>query len=338
MKAYLAIFFLFSVLVKQGFTQQRRNELGNPIVLEDSKSLDFVQGEVIIKFKDSVLDKAFQSSPNIKIKIADAFDKDKAKDFQRIFKENALRKLVTKFKPEIKESITRKGNSIRLSDFHNLMVLETDKGADIKELCKTISKLEGIEYAEPNFLIKVTDSPPNDINYAQQTGFEQANGHDIDANRAWDFTSGNYNIKVAVIDNGIAYHNPDLGNGNFGFEGAKVRGGWDYVNNDADPDYTEADINSHGTECAGIIGALRNNVLGIGGLAGGNGNGNIGVQLFALKVGPVNCSDGTLRCLETTKIIDAIISAIISSSSLSLKCVFQITPCLHQNISSAESP
>jgi subtilisin family serine protease len=226
---------------------------------------------------------------------------------------------VTKFNPDIKQSTTRKGKVISLPDFYNLIVLEIEEGEDVKTYCKAISKFDGVEYAEPNFIIRLADTPPNDTNYAQQTGFEQANGHDIDANRAWDFTTGNYNIKVAVIDNGIDYHNPDLGNGDFGFEGAKVRGGWDYINNDADPDYTEADIDSHGTECAGIIGAIRNNNQGVAGLAGGNGN-NIGVQLFALKVGPVTCQDGTLQCLNTARIIDAIIEASVWSPSFGYGC------------------
>jgi subtilisin family serine protease/photosystem II stability/assembly factor-like uncharacterized protein len=52
---------------------------------------------------------------------------------------------------------------------------------------------------------------------------------------------------VAVLDTGIDYTHPDLGGG-FG-RGYKVVGGYDYVNNDADP----MDDNGHGTHVAGII-------------------------------------------------------------------------------------
>lgn len=52
---------------------------------------------------------------------------------------------------------------------------------------------------------------------------------------------------IAVIDTGVDYSLPDLG-GCFG-SGCKVAGGYDFVNDDADP----ADDNYHGTHVAGII-------------------------------------------------------------------------------------
>ncbi|MFB6520102.1 S8 family serine peptidase [Streptomyces sp. NPDC056401] len=54
-------------------------------------------------------------------------------------------------------------------------------------------------------------------------------------------------VTVAVIDTGVDYGHPDLGGG-FG-EGHKVVGGWDFVDNDADP----MDDNGHGTHVAGIV-------------------------------------------------------------------------------------
>ncbi len=312
-----ALFLLFA-FVSNG--QEVRNELGKEITLNEN-SVDFVPGEVIIKFKDGLIDRNFQNSSNLKIELSNTLDKGKSNALYGMLEGKSLRKVVTKFKPDIKSSTTRKNKTIGVYDFHNLMVLEVEKGSNIKDLCKTLSKMEGVEFAEPNYLIQLSDSPPNDAQYAQQTGFEQASDRDIDANRAWDFNTGSYNIKVGVIDNGIAYSNPDLGNGNFGFEGAKVRGGWDYINNDADPDYTETAGNSHGTECAGIIGAFRNNLsTGVAGLAGGDGNGNIGVQLFALKVGPVLCGDGTNRCLSTDRIIDAITEASVWTPNFGYGC------------------
>lgn len=56
-------------------------------------------------------------------------------------------------------------------------------------------------------------------------------------------------VKVAIIDSGIDYTHPDLGGG-FG-AGMKVAGGWDFVNNDADP----KDDYGHGTHVAGIVAA-----------------------------------------------------------------------------------
>jgi subtilisin family serine protease len=56
-------------------------------------------------------------------------------------------------------------------------------------------------------------------------------------------------VKVAIIDTGIDYTHPDLG-GCFG-PGCRVVGGYDFVNNDADP----RDDYGHGTHVAGIVAA-----------------------------------------------------------------------------------
>lgn len=56
-------------------------------------------------------------------------------------------------------------------------------------------------------------------------------------------------MRVAIIDTGIDYTHPDLG-GCFGAS-CRVIGGYDFVNNDADP----MDDHSHGTHVAGIVAA-----------------------------------------------------------------------------------
>jgi subtilisin len=61
-------------------------------------------------------------------------------------------------------------------------------------------------------------------------------------------------VKIAIIDTGIDYTHPDL-NDNY-------KGGYDFVNNDADP----KDDNGHGTHCAGIA-AAESNGLGVIGVA-----------------------------------------------------------------------
>lgn len=61
---------------------------------------------------------------------------------------------------------------------------------------------------------------------------------------------------ICVLDTGVSYSHPDLG-GCFG-EGCKVVGGYDFVNNDANP----TDDHGHGTHVAGII-AASGNITGV---------------------------------------------------------------------------
>ncbi len=281
---------------------QRLDELGNPI--PSGAPAKFVEGELLVKFKDGILDFAALESTAQRFSTSDVFVKSTT--VEAVLKSNnatGMRRAVLNARPSQKTSVSRSGENISVPDFYNLMVIEVTRKADVLKLCEEFSKMPEVEYAEPNYLLEHHDSPPNDQNYALQRGFEQPNDIDIDANRAWDFSTGNSQIRVGVIDNGVDYHHPDLG-GSFG-AGSKVAGGYDYFNNDGDPD--DDNISSHGTACAGIIGGLRNNTIGIAGLGGGNGAGNIGVSIYAFKAG------GSGTSLST----DAIISAIYDGSSSS---------------------
>jgi subtilisin len=71
-------------------------------------------------------------------------------------------------------------------------------------------------------------------------------------------------VKVAIIDTGVDYNHPDLN--------ANVVGGWDFVNNDADP----MDDHNHGTHIAGTI-AAEDDGYGVVGVAPA-------ARIYALKV------------------------------------------------------
>lgn len=104
-------------------------------------------------------------------------------------------------------------------------------------------------YIEPNKKYQALFTP-NDPYWNLQWGPQK-----IEADWAWNTTTGNHSVLVAVIDTGIDYTHPDLA-GNY------VTLGYDWVNNDEDP----LDDFGHGTHCAGIIAAVLNNSLGIAGL------------------------------------------------------------------------
>ncbi|HID26841.1 MAG TPA: peptidase S8 [Methanosarcinales archaeon] len=103
--------------------------------------------------------------------------------------------------------------------------------------------------------IKVTSgmqSTPNDTLFSNQWGMQM-----IGAPYAWNVTTGNPSVIVAVVDTGVDYTHEDLS--------ANVNAslGWDFVNNDANT----MDDNGHGTHVAGIVAAEMNNNKGVVGVA-----------------------------------------------------------------------
>ena len=122
---------------------------------------------------------------------------------------------------------------------------------------------------------------PNDPDYNEQWYLPQ-----IDAESAWDVTTGSSDVLIAVLDAGFDMDHPDLvdqyttntgetagnnkdddGNGYID----DVRG-WDFIGNDADPspETTQADASAdaaeHGSLVAGLIAAEGNNAEGVAGV------------------------------------------------------------------------
>jgi thermitase len=122
--------------------------------------------------------------------------------------------------------------------------------ANLSTLLNEVQGTDLARYVEPNMVFKA-QFVPDDPYYGNQWALPK-----IQADWAWNTTTGNPSIIVAVIDTGIDYNHPDLKN-NY------VALGYDWVNNDNDP----LDDNGHGTHCAGTIGAVLNNAVGIAGVA-----------------------------------------------------------------------
>ena len=179
---------------------------------------------------------------------------------------------------------------LRSADQKTWLVKSEGKSVDL--LQKELAALSEVEYAEPNFIyttnLESTQLATNDPRFGELWGLKNTGanepggargtvGADVDALRAWEITSGSRNIKVAVIDTGIDYNHPDLA-ANIWVNEAEANGlpgvdddgngfvddvyGYDFANNDADP----MDGHSHGTHCAGTIGAVHNNGLGVAGV------------------------------------------------------------------------
>jgi thermitase len=142
--------------------------------------------------------------------------------------------------------------------------------ADLPATLATLRADPSVEVAEPDYLGHAAFTP-NDPKYPDQWGLTQ-----IGAPTAWDTTQGSPIVSIAVVDTGIDMNHPDLsgqfwtnpgdatvdGNDNDGNGKVDDVHGWDFVNNDNDP---QDDI-GHGTHVAGIIAAATNNATGVAGV------------------------------------------------------------------------
>ncbi|MBN2298953.1 MAG: S8 family serine peptidase [Deltaproteobacteria bacterium] len=144
------------------------------------------------------------------------------------------------------------------------MVVAVD---DADEAINSLADMEGIEYAEPNYVIEA-ESIPEDWPYLE-TEWE-----DIDLAGAWDLieTSGAGElVVVAVIDSGVDLDHPDLVD--------ILIDGHDFANNDSTPE----DDTGHGTRVTGILAAMGNNGIGVAGIAW-----NVEIAVMPLKFMKMN--------------------------------------------------
>jgi len=155
---------------------------------------------------------------------------------------------------------------------YNTMVKVTP-GSELS-YCESVKNDPRISYAEPNYITFISKTP-NDPSFSQQWGLDQDNDYDINAPEGWDLTTGNSNVKIAIIDTGVDYNHNDLAaNCIEGYDfvdidftiyqakGYKKDPGEDYRTRDDDP----MDVNSHGSHCAGIASAVTDNGVGIAGV------------------------------------------------------------------------
>ena len=248
-------------------------------------------------------------------------------------------------------------NDFSAEGLKGMQMLDVDGNISVEKAIEELNKSSYVAYAEPNYLIQLSlpDNPtppgpeqvgvqsvtgaPNDPRYSEQWALDNTGqtggtaGADIDVPGAWAMSTGSNSIVVAVIDTGVDYTHPDLA-ANIWTNPGEIPGngidddgngyiddvhGWDFINNDNDP----MDDNGHGTHCAGIIGAIGNNGIGISGVnqkvkimplkflrADGNGDtaASLNAIAYARKMGAnvISCSwGGTARSQALADAISA---------------------------------
>ena len=170
------------------------------------------------------------------------------------------------FFPNYKDDLLRNTYQIKFT--------EIDK---VEALINKIEQLPFIEYAEKKEL-HVKFVTPNDLGANSTTGTGMWHLYKMQAEQAWDLSTGSANIIVAITDDAIKIDHPDLVN--------KVIQGNDVTDqNSNNPSPCGGNDGNHGTHVSGTVGADTNNGMGVASI-GWN------VSIMPVKIG--RCSDGAL--------------------------------------------
>jgi len=189
-------------------------------------------------------------------------------------------------------------------------VVRVPAGRDYADALAELGRSPQVKAAGPNVIKHVSELVPNDplfLNGATGTAMGLTDPYakddqwgllNIDAPRAWDFTTGSPSIVVALLDTGVNFTqedtakrfwtNPDevAGNGVDDDHNGYIDDvhGWDFADGDSNPTDSVSTGLSHGEATASIIAAQGNNGTGMAGVAGGTSL-STGVRIMALRVG-----------------------------------------------------
>ncbi len=163
------------------------------------------------------------------------------------------------------------------TDLTRIYTVYFDESLPVEQVCADLSKLLGVEYAEPWYIYREFLNP-NDPYRNQQYGLDLC-----EANDAYDICTGDRTVPVAIVDSGVDMDHADLAGNLWVNPGEDLNNngriddnernnrdddrngkvddfyGWDFVGNDNNPD----DTFGHGTHCAGIASAVTNNRTGV---------------------------------------------------------------------------
>lgn len=175
-----------------------------------------------------------------------------------------------------------------------LDVVEVDgaRGESLETELERVRADPSVEYAEIDRR-RFAHAVPNDPRHLGQWYLQRRDDAPsaIDAEHAWDITTGSPDVIIAVLDTGVLGDHPDLG---YAGGGGRILPGFDFIANlgiandgdGRDPDaadpgdfvtpadrgtqqFSGCDVGSsswHGTRVAGIIGARSNNGEGVAGV------------------------------------------------------------------------
>lgn len=243
------------------------------------------------------------------------------------------------------------GDEKRAHNLHRWFIVNFDLEADVEQVAEKFAAVAGVnrvQYATKLSRPSVKVFPAYDLpetRASQDSNFNDPKldfqwhynnkgfttiykyakeNEDINLFAAWEYTTGNPEVIVAVVDEGVKYNHPDLaanmwknpgeieGNGKdddgngiiddvYGYNCVTETGNitWDkgaWVKDASGRTVWDGD-SGHGTHVAGTVAAVNNNNEGVAGVAGGSGKGD-GVKIMSIQI-----FDGTLNSTQAQNAI-----------------------------------
>jgi subtilisin family serine protease len=225
---------------------------------------EFVAGEILVKFKPQVAVAARPGLlPSTSLNSLDALMQSQGVSAaEPVFKDAK--------KPGVGAMVAVNGKQQAAPDLTTIYKLRLPANGDVLAAVKAFQADPNVEYAEPNYLARMTDVP-NDPGYSQQWALPA-----VHSEEAWTITKGGPTVTIAILDTGVDLNHPDLA-GKIWTNPGEIPGngidddgngyiddvnGYDFVNLDNNPQ----DDNGHGTHVAGIAAASTNNGIGMAGV------------------------------------------------------------------------
>ena len=239
----------------------------------DTDSKDTIKKYTSISGKIKINNKSKKSSSS-----QDQTVKKQVKTYlagQNPVKRVAEKEIIIKYKPMIEGQAVDKHE--KENKLETLNVSQNSKGKvihykvpedrNLEDVIEYYSKLDHVEWAEPNYIYYPTAIPSDPWYNNYQWDYVNMN---LEA--AWDQQTGNKTVKIGLIDTGVLPNHSDLKDNLI--SGADFVGGeksypisqYNITDRDPTDETTMQQGGSHGTHVAGIIGAVTNNHQGIAGV------------------------------------------------------------------------
>lgn len=195
-------------------------------------------------------------------------------------------------------AVSRMDETIPMANFWTALLLFMPEQVDLSVANNAFNDLKNVvAYSHPNYMATLFGSA-NDSLFHQQHALNSSTLYPnagINIDDAWKIMpmGGKSFVRLGVYDTGVDWEHKDFGYDGIDTSKSKIVDGWDFdYKKHVKKQANGEDRNGHGSAVMGLIGAIRNNTIGISGIAGSNDSiKSKGLSLYSYRLFDGNGSD-----------------------------------------------